>query len=159
MFRWLKSIRTKLTLWYSFILLTTLGAFGLISYTYSSQQLSDNLDRSLRNEVKWVKNFIESKSSKVKPSKKFSQKPKTSQQSDQQPAVNDDKNAADADDIVWDQIYEHALVNPKKTIRKSPMNTSDRMALLTHAPLFKPEILRFVKSKISRIAVNFIPKS
>ncbi len=116
MFGWLKSIRTKLTLWYSFILLTTLGAFGLIAYTYSSQQLSDNLDRSLRNEVKWVKNFIESKSSKVKPSKKFSQQPKAPQQSDQQSAVNDDKNAADADDIVWDQIYEHALVNPKKTI-------------------------------------------
>src|SRR5271169_2164225 len=116
MFWWLKSIRTKLTLWYSFILLTTLGAFCLIAYTYSSQQLSDNLDRSLRNEVKWVKNFIESKSSKVKPSKKFSRQPKPSQQSDQQSAVSDDKSAADADDIVWDQIYEHALVNPKKTI-------------------------------------------
>jgi two-component system OmpR family sensor kinase len=108
-----RSIRAKLTLWYAFILLTTLVAFGLVAYTYSSQTLADNLDQSLSNEVKWVENFIQGKISKVKPSKKFTS---------QQPVAPSAKTAptpeevSEADELVWNQIYAHALLNPKKTI-------------------------------------------
>ena len=117
MFRWLKSIRARLTFWYSILLLTTLTAFGLIAYTYSRQQLTDSLDLSLRNEVKWVKNFIEPKAAKVKPSRKFISKKKTPPLSRELSAVNEDSTGmSEADEEIWNQIYEHALINPKKTM-------------------------------------------
>ena len=117
MFRALKSIRAKLTLWYSFVLLITLIAFGLIAYTYSTRQLTDNLDLSLTNEVKWVKNFIEPKAAKVKPSKKFTSKKKKQQMFvEVMPPAPDSSGMSEADDEIWNQIYEHALVNPKKTM-------------------------------------------
>ena len=117
MFRIFKSIRAKLTLWYSSVLLTTLIAFGLVAYTYSSRQLKDNLDLSLANEVKWVKNFIEPKVAKMKPSKKFTSKKKTTQMlTEIIPPEPDSTEMSDADDEIWNQIYEHALVNPKKTM-------------------------------------------
>jgi two-component system, OmpR family, sensor kinase len=113
----LKSIRAKLTLWYALILLTTLIAFALVSYTYSSRNLADNLDRSLRHEVKWVKNFIEQKATKVKPSKKFGSKKKPPPETPSGDISPEDEGELnDADDEIWDQIYEHALRNPKKTL-------------------------------------------
>jgi two-component system OmpR family sensor kinase len=120
-FRFFTSIRFRLTLWYSLILLTTLVAFGLITYDYVRQQLSDNLDRSLKYEVQWVQSYIEPKVSKVKPSKKFRSKAKLPEQS-QIPQVNDssfvqsDTEMTQADNEIWNQIYEHALFNPKKTL-------------------------------------------
>jgi two-component system, OmpR family, sensor kinase len=118
MFRNLKSIRAKLTIWYSTVLLATLGLFFFFAYTYTSEQLSDNLDRSLMNEVKWVKNFIEPKAAKVKPSRKFSSKKKIPavQQTEENPADTDLIEMTEADDEIWNQIYEHALLNPKKTM-------------------------------------------
>jgi two-component system OmpR family sensor kinase len=115
MFHFFKSIRTKLTLWYAFILLTTLTGFGLIAYTYSREQLSDNLDRSLRNEVKWVATIIETKESKVQPSRKFGSMGKLSPP-EQQQFQAEGNEMTDADDQIWNQIYEHALLNPKKTM-------------------------------------------
>jgi heavy metal sensor kinase len=106
-----RSLRAKLTLWYAFILLTTLVAFGLIAYTYSSQKLAASLDLSLRNEVKWVENVIQGKMGKVKPSRKFaSKKPPSSKE------LSTPEDLSEADEVIWNQIYEHALLNPKKTI-------------------------------------------
>ncbi len=116
MFRFFKSVRTKLTLWYAFILLTTLTAFGLFAFTYSREQLSDNLDRSLRNELKWVANFIGAKESKVRPSKKYGSPKKLVITDQQQLAVGDLGDLGEADEQVWNQIYEHALMNPQKTL-------------------------------------------
>ena len=116
MFHFFKSIRTKLTLWYSFILLTTLIGFGLIAYTYSREQLSDNLDRSLRNEVRWVASIIEAKEPKVQPSKKFGTPQKLQPPSLPGGAQTDAGELTDADEQIWNQIYEHALLNPKKTM-------------------------------------------
>jgi len=112
----LKSIRAKLTIWYSFVLLITLVAFGLIAYAYSRQQLIDNLDISLRNEVKWVKNSIEQKAAKLKPSKKFTSKKKPSPVEELPPPEQPGGETGDSDDEIWNQIYEHALVNSKKTM-------------------------------------------
>ena len=118
MFTLLKSIRTKLILWYSFILLSTLTAFGIICYTYSRQQLSENLDRSLRSEVRWVRTFIEQKAVKVKPSRKYASKKK--KPPPPPPEVENTDEAVDepseADDEVWNEIYQHILLNPKKTL-------------------------------------------
>jgi len=123
MFGWVKSIRVKLTLWYTFILLSTLVAFGLVAYTYASQTLAENLDRSLLNEIKWVRTYIESKASKVKPSKKFIQKKKGKELPPvvPQPELQRDENSlqgelTDADEEIWNHVYEHALLNTKKTL-------------------------------------------
>lgn len=116
--RWLKSVRARLTLWYSFVLLTTLVAFGLIAYTYSSRQLAESLDRSLANEVRWVRNFIQPKANRVKPSKKFTTRQRrTIPPPDSLARSRDDEaEAQTADEEIWSQIYEHALLNPKKTL-------------------------------------------
>lgn len=112
-----KSIRAKLTLWYSFVVLTTLVAFGLIAYTYSRQQLADNLDRSLSYEVKWVNNYITPKAGKVKPSRKFTSKKKQAKLN-REPLPPDQyrPEPGDADDEIWNEIYEHALLNSRKSI-------------------------------------------
>lgn len=130
MLRGLRSVRTKLTFWYSFVLLTTLVAFGIISYEYSREQLIGGLDLSLKNEVRWVKNFLEPNESKVKPSRRFASRKRTAPRPARPPAATDstasgtavptaaaDSEAqADADDEIWNQIYEHAVLNPKKTL-------------------------------------------
>jgi two-component system OmpR family sensor kinase len=116
MFNFFKSIRTRLTLWYSLILLTTLVAFGLIAYTYSREQLLDNLDKSLRNEVHWVKTIIEPRGGGMRPSKKFGSKKKSLALREQTPVPEENLEPSDADDEVWNQIYEHALMNWKKTM-------------------------------------------
>lgn len=117
MFRFFKSIRVILTGWYALVLLTTLIAFGIFSYTYTRQKLSENLDLSLSNEVRWVKTFIEPKASRVKPSKRYTVRKNA--KAPQSPAVVIDKDSAEiaaADNEIWSQIYEHALLNPKKTM-------------------------------------------
>lgn len=112
-----KSIRAKLILWYSLVLLTTLAAFGVAEFMYSSERLKENLDRSLMNEVVWVKNFIEHRSSKVKPSRKFLPKKLSPAAGDStQPPEGRAADSADADVVIWNEIYVHALANPKKTL-------------------------------------------
>lgn len=112
-----QSIRARLTLWYSLLVLSTLVAFGIVSYYYTGETLSSNLDISLGKEVQWVRDFIRPQASKVKPSRRsidalLRQKPKI------QPAVADSANvdttAAQADEI-WNRIFEHTLLSPKKT--------------------------------------------
>ncbi len=113
----LKSVRARLTFWYSFILLTTLCGFGLIAYEYSREHLIDSLDLSLSNEVKWIQNFISQKPTKVRPSRKFTPRKAIPQVGAQDTAaLRLDKEMGDSDEEVWNQIYEHALLNPKKTL-------------------------------------------
>ena len=112
-----RSIRARLTTWYTLLVLSTLLAFGAASYYYTSNTLSENLDISLGNEVRWVKDFIQPQASKVKPSKRsidalLRTKPKL------KPITADslsaDSTAQEADEI-WNQIFEHTLLSPKKT--------------------------------------------
>jgi heavy metal sensor kinase len=113
----LRSIRARLTFWYTLLVLSTLMAFALVSYTYTRETLITNLDISLGNEVRWVRDFIQPQASKVKPSKRsidalLRGRPYL------QPAVPDslgrDTTAQEADEI-WNRIFEHTLLSPKKT--------------------------------------------
>jgi heavy metal sensor kinase len=113
----LRSIRARLTFWYTLLVLSTLAAFALISYTYTRETLITNLDISLGIEVRWVRDFIQPQASKVKPSKRsidalLRGRPYL------QPAVTDslgrDTTAQEADEI-WNRIFEHTLLSPKKT--------------------------------------------
>ncbi|OYV84944.1 MAG: hypothetical protein B7Z63_06185, partial [Ignavibacteriae bacterium 37-53-5] len=56
-----KSIRFRLTVWYSVVLLIALATFGVTSYLYTGEMLSQNLDLSLRNETQWLREILEGK--------------------------------------------------------------------------------------------------
>ena len=65
-----QSIRARLTFWYTLLVASTLLAFALVSYYYTRETLTNNLDISLANEVRWVKDFIQPQAGKIKPSKR-----------------------------------------------------------------------------------------
>jgi heavy metal sensor kinase len=111
----LKSIRARLTFWYSLVVLATLVVFGLIAYTYSTQKLLDTLDLSLRNEVKWIRDYVAPKGGKVKPSRKYSSKP---QPSPVRSWSSDStiEEPPDPDDVFWGEMYSHILVTQRKTL-------------------------------------------
>ena len=51
------------------------------------------------------------------------------------------------------------LLNPANTIVSSPANTINSIFLLIPAPIFSPEMFRYVSSRISRMAVSLILNS
>ena len=120
-----RSIRFKLTLYYSLIVGGTLLGFAVASYYYTEQNLLSSLDRSLYNEVVWLKNFIEPRANKVKP-KRQRIKPKQADLKGKkivsQIRKSDEIEIRDIDstdietDLIWNQIYEHTLFNSKKQI-------------------------------------------
>lgn len=121
-----RSIRFKLTLYYSLIVGGTLLLFAVVSYFYTQQNLLASLDKSLYNEVVWLKNFIEPRASKVK-AKKVKPAPKPeAEPAKKSPAKairrTNEVEIANVDsteieyDAIWNQIYEHTLLTPKKQI-------------------------------------------
>lgn len=116
---WYQSIRTRLTVWYTMLVLATLVAFGLAAYYYTRNQLSGNLDISLKSEVRWVKDFISPQASKVKPSKQsidalLRKKSTTLPQRFIGPVLPESPESEEADEI-WNHIFKHSLVSQKKT--------------------------------------------
>ncbi len=121
-----RSIRFKLTLYYSLIVGGTLLGFALASYYYTEQKLLSSLDRSLYNEVVWLKNFIEPRASKVK-LKKQRMKPKQQAANEKKSPTREIRRSDEIEiksvdsvdiefDAIWNQIYEHTLLSPKKQI-------------------------------------------
>ncbi|HTR82799.1 MAG TPA: ATP-binding protein [Bacteroidota bacterium] len=118
--KFLHSIRLKLTAWYTLILGVTLFGFGLTAYFYTKANLLSNLDYSLRNEVVWLKNFIEPQARKVKlkrqrtvPLASAKKQEKKVKRSHEVEVTQDDSTEFDQ---IWNQIYEHTLLSPKKQI-------------------------------------------
>jgi hypothetical protein len=131
-----KSIRARLTLWYSLVVLATLVVFGLIAYTYSTQKLLDTLDLSLRNEVKWIRSYVAPKAGRVKASKKYSTK--------QQPSpvkswASDStlEEPGDPDDVFWGEMYSHILVTQRKTL----VEVTDKRGGVIFRTSYSPEDL------------------
>lgn len=120
-----RSIRFKLTLYYSLIVGGTLLVFAAGSYVAIEQNLLSSLDRSLYQEVVTLKNFIEPQARKVR-LKKQRIKPKRPdaglasplreiRRSDEVEMRNLD--SADVEfDALWNRIYEHSLSLSKKQI-------------------------------------------
>jgi signal transduction histidine kinase len=114
---WTRSIRVRLTFSYTLLVLSTLTLFGALSYYFTSKTLSENLDISLKNEVRWVRDFIAPQASKVKPSKRSIDNLLARRVQEPLAALR----KADADSIVeeadeiWNQIFRHTLHSPKKT--------------------------------------------
>ena len=109
------SIRTKLTLWYTALLGIMLLSFGGISYFFTKSTLSDNLDRSLHSEVKWVNEFIEPKAKKVRLKRSALLELQQLKKSAPAPAETEQITADSAAvDQIWNQIYQHTILSPRR---------------------------------------------
>lgn len=83
-----------------------------------------SLDRSLYNEVVWLKNFIEPQAKRIRVKKQRikpkAQAPNEIQSSTQEIRKSDEVIVEAGDstefDRIWNQIYEHTLLSPKKQI-------------------------------------------
>jgi heavy metal sensor kinase len=109
------SIRTKLTLWYTALLGIMLLSFGGISYFFTKSTLSDNLDRSLHSEVKWVNEFIEPKAKKVRLKRSALLELQQLKKSATAPAeIEQIATDSAAVDEIWNQIYQHTILSPRR---------------------------------------------
>jgi heavy metal sensor kinase len=112
-----QSIRARLTFWYTLLVIATLLAFAWVSYVATRATLTSNLDISLGNEVRWVREFIQPQASKVKPSRRsIDALLRGRPHQVQAPADSTvrDSTGQEADEI-WNRIFEHTLLSPKKT--------------------------------------------
>ncbi|MCX6138161.1 MAG: ATP-binding protein [Ignavibacteriales bacterium] len=119
----LHSIRAKLTIAYTLLVGVTLLGFGVTSYYYTQEKLFASLDYSLSNEVIWLKDFIEPKAKRVRLKKQKLPAPIPPQMRDESKKVRrkNEIEVAQEDstavfDQIWNQIYEHTLLSPKKQI-------------------------------------------
>ncbi len=109
------SIRLKLTIWYSLVMLIALGTFGVTAYLYTGETLTKNLNLSLRNETEWLREILEGKLGAERGRMRslrsdiFSTSPRSDTASD---VENPEESAEDY--TIWNKIYEHSLVNSKK---------------------------------------------
>ena len=116
-----RSVRTRLTLWYTLLLLSTLVLFGILAYYVTGETLSENLDLSLRAEARWMRDFIQPQASKIKPGKRSIdmilgtkiRKPPSPRIAGED-SLTEDSLAVESDEI-WNQIFRHSLQNTKKT--------------------------------------------
>ncbi len=111
------SIRTKLTLWYALVLVISLLGYGSAAYYVTREALLDNLDYSLRNEVRWVNEFIEPKAKKVRLKRVALQELEQLRRSQQKDSLARtdtlDQDRAMMDEM-WNQIYHHTLLSPRR---------------------------------------------
>jgi heavy metal sensor kinase len=142
-----RSIRFKLTLYYSLIVGGTLAGFAFASYFYTEQNLLASLDRSLYQEVVWLKNFIEPQAKRVRakkqqilpklPTTKENKSPKQEIRTSNEVEVHNIDSMDIEYDAIWNQIYEHTLLTPKKQIIQIKDRNGD---LLYKSGLGKEEI-------------------
>lgn len=110
-----KSIRLKLTVWYSIVLLIALGVFGITAYLYTGENLSRNLDISLRSEAEWLREILEGRFEKERGKTRDLRKEFLDSQSNVDTSSQGGDQGESAEDYeVWDKIYEHSLLNSKK---------------------------------------------
>ena len=126
---WGQSIRVKLTVWYTLLLLSTMLLFGGTSYYITKRTLSENLDISLRNDVRWIRELIQPKANQVKPSKR-SLDAMLSRKAQRQPKMTpapEDTTGEEADEI-WNEVFRHTLQSRKKTY----IQIADRRGEILH---------------------------
>lgn len=142
-----RSIRFKLTLYYSLIVGGTLLGFAVASYYYTEQNLMSSLDRSLYQEVIWLKNFIEPQARRIK-TKTQRIMPKEQAANEKSAVTQPIRRSNEVEmrsvdstelefDAIWNQIYEHTLLTPKKQIIQIKDRNGD---LLYKSGLGKDEI-------------------
>jgi two-component system, OmpR family, sensor kinase len=138
----LRSVRTRLTLWYTLLLLSTLLVFGVLSYYFTGDTLSKNLDRSLMAEARWMRDFIQPQASKLKAGHTGSDAFGTTKVPQRiiGPLPPEDDLAAQEADEIWTQIFRHSLQNPKKTFIQFLDRSGD---IIYRSPSLGPDSLVF----------------
>jgi heavy metal sensor kinase len=110
-----KSIRIKLTVWYSIVLLIALGAFGIAAYLYTGENLSRNLNISLRSEAEWLREILEARLEKGRAKTRDLRNDfLNSQTGPDTTSQSEDKGETAEEYEIWNKIYEHSLLNSKK---------------------------------------------
>ena len=112
----LNSIRLRLTMWHSIILLAALGVFGIASYVYTGEMLSQNLTLSLKNETEWLRDILEGRlgierGKSRNPRNEILSSPSARRDT---AAETEGRNESEEDYSIWNKIYEHSLLNSKK---------------------------------------------
>ncbi len=110
-----KSIRLKLTVWYSVVLLAALGAFGIAAYLYTGAMLFQNLNLSLRNETEWLKDILEGRLDMERGKSRNPRSDVFGQSASADTTGSGESQSESAEDYdIWNKIYEHSLLNSKK---------------------------------------------
>ncbi len=110
-----KSIRFKLTVWYSIVLVIALAIFGITAYLYTGENLSRNLDISLRSETEWLRQSLEGKHENERGTARNLRKDFLNSESDADTASQGEDQGGSVEDYdIWNKIYEHTLLNSKK---------------------------------------------
>jgi heavy metal sensor kinase len=147
------SIRARLTFWYTLVVLVTLLLFGGVSYYFTGRTLAENLDLSLQNQVRWVKEFIGPQAARVKPSKRSIDAIIRSRTAQPRAGVVDrDTTAEEETDEIWNAVYRHNLQSNKRTfiqfrdkkgaiIYRSYNLTTDSLVVRDSIPLNTPVVL------------------
>jgi heavy metal sensor kinase len=114
---WTQSIRARLTFWYTLLVLSTLLGFGALSYYFTSRTLNENLDISLRNEVRWARDFLSPQAGKIKPGNRPLDAVLRKGQPPQPRFIGPlpDEVALAEEDAIWEQIFRHSLHSSRKT--------------------------------------------
>ncbi len=112
----INSIRLRLTIWYSVVLLGALAIFGIASYLYTGEMLSQNLNLSLRNETEWLREILEGRLDTQRGKIRTPRSGILSSQPQQQDTTTETegRNESEQDYTIWNKIYEHSLLNSKK---------------------------------------------
>jgi heavy metal sensor kinase len=140
-----QSIRARLTFWYTLLVLSTLLAFGIFAYYYTSKNLSENLDLSLKTEVGWVRDYIQPRASKVKPTKRSVESLLRQRQKQEEADTLSGEESEEAD-AIWNQIFQHTLYSPKKTF----VQVSDRKGALLYRSINLGEDTLRLDARITR---------
>jgi len=114
--KFFRSIRTRLTLGHTAWLAAILLAFGTSAFFFARSVLSNNLDISLRNEVKWVNEFIEPRAKKIRLKRsalRELQQLRKEAAKDPKEEGEEEKEQAESDEV-WNQIYQHTLLGPRR---------------------------------------------
>lgn len=111
--KFIRSVRTRLALWHTAWLAAILLTFGVSAYFYTQSVLSENLDRSLRTEVKWVNEFIEPRARKVRLKRSAVRELQQLRKQAAEQETQTEQEQAEIDRI-WNQIYQHTLLSPRR---------------------------------------------
>lgn len=131
------SLRLRLTVWYTAILVLTLTSFGVLNYATVSQELNHNLNSSVMRVAESLKYIIESKlretKAPLKPAKTESKNTSKSRGKNHETTLEElqiftetrsrpiigplrPNNEPERTDEVWSAVYEHILLNPKNYV-------------------------------------------
>lgn len=129
-----RSIRARLTFWYTSLVAAALTLSGLTSYYLTRSALYENLDTSLQNELQWLREFIEPQARKV-PLKRSTVRERQRLTKTPQPSPEQI-----TDEELWDEVFRHTLYKPHQQIIQILDRNGD---VLYQSPILEGRILRY----------------